>query len=214
MSSTGEKRSVSTDALETLGTIIGEGAGRDAIHLAVEPAVAAEFLSPGMHVGFVEDGVGVTGCKQFLGIVDPFLTNNVVKGERFWLVVYPRQITSLRHVWSHPAFPESGQAVDSPEKADSEAWLRHFCDTHDCPDYETVMSVISSEHGVQLGDPEYYGVTRLSEIDTMFGDEGRTFITFKGVDAHCDVPNEFWDHAEIVVGRKLAHRPSYFSCTC
>lgn len=41
-SNTGDKRSVSTDALETLGTIIDDRAGRDAIHLAVEPVHAGE----------------------------------------------------------------------------------------------------------------------------------------------------------------------------
>ena len=39
-----DKRSVTTDALEPLGTIIGEGEKRDAIHLAVEPMTADERL--------------------------------------------------------------------------------------------------------------------------------------------------------------------------
>lgn len=37
-----DKRSVATDALETLGTIIDDKQKRDAIHLAVEPVVAGE----------------------------------------------------------------------------------------------------------------------------------------------------------------------------
>lgn len=35
-----DKRSIHTDALHTLGTIIGEGEKRDAIHIAVEPCIA------------------------------------------------------------------------------------------------------------------------------------------------------------------------------
>jgi hypothetical protein len=202
----GDKRSVSTDTLETLGTILGEGQGRDAIHLAVEPAIAAEDLMVGQHVGFKEGGMG--SCAETLGIVDPFLLEGPRKGERFWLVVYPRQITSLRHVWSHPAFPESDVAVAAPpihEKSVSEAWLRNFCETNDCPCYETVMEVITSEDGVQLGEPEYYGKTR---------NEGGEYLTFWGIDAHCAVPSEFWDHVEIVTGKKISQRPTYFSCSC
>jgi hypothetical protein len=55
MSATTEtnKHSVTTDALHTLGTILGAGEKRDAIHLAVEPAIAAETLHPGQDVGLV-----------------------------------------------------------------------------------------------------------------------------------------------------------------
>jgi hypothetical protein len=210
MSNSTDKRSVSTDALETLGTIIGEGAGRDAIHLAVEPAIAAGVLRPGQDVGFIGSRVGV--CASPVGIVDPFLKRRVQPGERFWLIVYPRQITSLRHVWTHPSFPETAPLVE-PRVAESEAWLRNFCGSNDCPCYETVMEVLASEHGVQLGDPEYYGVTSLSDVQIGYGD-GRSYIVFKGIDAHCNLPDEFWDHAEIVLGKKFPNRVSYFSCTC
>jgi len=128
-----DKRSVSTDALETLGTIIDSSAERDAIHLAVEPVVAAEKLYPGQDVGFVVGGVGKTSSP--LGIVDPFLKAPVQPGEVFWLVVYPRQITSLRHVWSHPAFPE---AVDAKSKKIAEAWLRQFL-ADGSPSYDEIM---------------------------------------------------------------------------
>lgn len=95
---------VNTDALETLGSIIDENAGRDAIHVAVEPAMAAQILRPGQHVGFV-GGLADPNSPDPVGIVDPFLRRPVQAGEHFWLLVYPRQVTSLRHVWEHPKFP-------------------------------------------------------------------------------------------------------------
>ena len=104
-----DKRSVSTDALETLGTApLAETEARDAIHLAVEPVIAGEKLFPGQDIGLMHTPQGycaVTRADKNLGIVDPFLKNPVMPGERFWLVVYPRQIRSLRHVWEHPDFP-------------------------------------------------------------------------------------------------------------
>ena len=93
-----DKRSVATDALETLGTIIDDTQKRDAIHLAVEPIVSVDdWLKPGDHVGLVEGGASAN-AKKFIGIVDPFLNEPVARGEWFWLVVYPRVINSLRHV--------------------------------------------------------------------------------------------------------------------
>lgn len=102
-----DKRSVSTDALETLGNII-EGGGRDAIHLAVEPIVAAEKLYPGQDIGIV-DGKATTKTDKKLGIVDPFIKGFVPEGAMFWLVVYPRRITSLRHIWTHPEFDDADE---------------------------------------------------------------------------------------------------------
>lgn len=83
------------------------GAGRDAIHLAVEPVVASERLPARQDIYLLPDGRAAKAHDgNGLGIVDPFLKQSVKTGEKFWLVVYPRQITSLRHVWSHPAFEE------------------------------------------------------------------------------------------------------------
>jgi len=100
-----DKRSVSTDALDTLGTIHMKEEKRDAIHLAVEPVMAGEDLRAGQDI-IVKDGVAYpTPPGEGLGIVDPFLRFGALKGERFWFVMYPRQVHSLRHVWEHPAFP-------------------------------------------------------------------------------------------------------------
>lgn len=103
-----DKRTVSTDALETLGMIHTRQEYRDAIHLAVEPVEAGQNLKAGDHIYLVEGkAYKITKYNvDALGIVDPFLPKGVKEGEKFWLVVYPRKITSLRHVWSHPDFPE------------------------------------------------------------------------------------------------------------
>jgi hypothetical protein len=100
-------RSVSTDALETLGNIIDANQGRDAIHLAVEPVEANQWLRPGQHVGRLENGRFGPDAEKTLGVVDPFIGTGVAPGQWFWLLLYPRQITSLRHVWTHPDFPDN-----------------------------------------------------------------------------------------------------------
>jgi hypothetical protein len=91
----------------TLGNLIdADRVGRDAIHMAIAPGVAAEELYPGQHVGFAEPG----NLRRFgpggphVGIVDPFLRGPVPVGAGFYVCLYPNTVTSLRHVWQHPAF--------------------------------------------------------------------------------------------------------------
>ena len=66
----GDKRTVATDALLTLGTIIGPAEKRDAIHLAVEPVIAGEKLRPGDHV-VVDSGLAVlVDPGKLVGVAD------------------------------------------------------------------------------------------------------------------------------------------------
>ena len=107
-----DKRSVTTDALAVLGTLIDDTVGRDAIHLAVEPVFAGEQLFPGQHIGVIDGQAYATNVNlKKVGIVDPFLTGGIPKGAKFLLVVFPRQITSLRHVWEHPDFPSDNDLL-------------------------------------------------------------------------------------------------------
>lgn len=203
---TENKHTVSTDALGTLGTIIDETAGRDAIHLAVEPVIAGERLAPGQHV-LIKDGVAVAGAAyaDAFGIVDPFLPRDVMPGERFWFVVYPRQITSLRHVWEHPMFPDKpAERALTPEeakdvdrirlrldKAASEQWLADFCANGSGPSYDSLMEALARADFTE----EYLHIND---------------------DAYGNIPDEFWDHVEAVIGRRLGpdERPEHFSCAC
>ncbi len=95
-----------------LGKLVTEtGARRDCVHVAIVPVTAACPLAPGQRGGFVKEGnTDLVGTARQdkpvepLGIVDPFLTEEVRPGERFYLFLFPGTITGMRHVWSHPSF--------------------------------------------------------------------------------------------------------------
>ena len=130
-----------------------------------------------------------------MGIVDPFLRNTVGIDERFWLVVYPREISSLRHVWEHHAFPASGEADElliGPDKHAAEKWLREF----------------AFDSGIEFD-------TLIRDCVTQ-GNDGNDFVTIGGEDASGSIPDLLWDHLEIYSGRSFprGHRPSFFSCSC
>lgn len=189
-----DKRKVSTDALETLGTIIGEGEGRDAIHLAVEPVIAGQRLRPGEDIG-IENGVAVINDNP-IGIVDPFLKEVVKKGQRFWLVIYPRQITSLRHVWSHPAFEDQPVTITESNKHTYEyetavVWVNNYANELGV-DYDDLM------HNAEAYIRNGYIWTR--------GDE------FEGV----YTKDEFWTHYATIKNITLDDEDTgnFFSCAC
>lgn len=190
MSTKTDKRSVVTDALETLGNCpIPDDSGRDAIHLAVEPVVAAEKMLPGDHVGLLSDGRASRRASKFVGIVDPFIRDTVQEGQHFWLVLYPRTITSLRHVWSHPDFPEDSATMKA--QIDAEQWLRNF--------------------GNSLG-LEFSELLDAARDYIKHGEYLNHGPRFEGE----YVPDEFWDHYEVFTGEKVDHddRGSFFSCAC
>jgi len=199
-----EKHTPTTDALDTLGTIISPKEKRDAIHLAVYPVKAGAILQAGDHVDLEGDVAVPTGINEGVGIVDPFLDTHVSEGEWFWLVIYPRQIHSLRHVWEHPAFPASGETdVVNPAavKAGSEQWIRNWIDTTGgAPSYYALMEKVKN----WVPDTD----------DDDCWDEG--YLHFNGTDAHGAIPQEFWYHAGIVLDKTFTQvkTPTYFSCSC
>ena len=214
------KHSVTTDALSTLGSIITPNEKRDAIHLAVEPVEAAHKLYAGMDVKLV-DGRAERAYDESegVGIVDPFLKSPVHVGEMFWLVVYPRQISSLRHVWEHPSFPSSGETDHIPTKGkkipkvvslpdpsieenrikaekldrmkvNAEDWLRGYADRIGLG-FDTLMDLVSEQYG-------------------------QGYLVSYGSDMSEEIPDEFWTQMSLYKGETYTSKEggSYFSCSC
>lgn len=89
-----------------LGKLITTKQFRDATHIAIQPVTAFENLEVGQDIGIhhYDDGIWFVWSKNPVGIVDPFLKEDVKKDEEFWLWLYPNTVTSLRHSWISPAF--------------------------------------------------------------------------------------------------------------
>lgn len=182
------KRKVSTDALETLGTIIGPDEKRDAIHLAVLPAKAGVSLIPGQSISLHSDRA--MPDADGLAIVDPFLSRTVVVGERFWAVLKPRLVTSLRHVWTHPEFPDEPVAANGNGN-EHEVWIRSFA--------------------ADLG----FTYDRLmAYAETWVECEEYTYDNSETYKAHWDKFPEFWSHYEAITGNAPKERESFFTCSC
>lgn len=234
-----DSRSTHTDALATLGTILKPGEKRDAIHLGVEPCIAKETLKPGAHVGFWEDGKcvnvfeGIPCSPKPVGIVDPFLEKPVLPGESFWLIVYPRQITSLRHVWEHPDFPDSGETggaqlltkkTRKPRNAKVEAQPEPVkeVDLDNLPDHaakmllliddevakakqriEQVASHLQVDYEVLMSHAERY-----QEKDWHYWTQGSNF---EGE----TIPDSFWeDYKKVKAIDGEVKTGSFLSCSC
>lgn len=209
-----------------LGQIItGDGPEirRDAVHIAVIPMIADEELRAGDSVALTADRTRAfrrhrsislwsnenkeseqVTLAGSIGIVDPFLITEVKQGERFWLFIYPGQVTTLQHHWTHPAFildyvkpaPDATPATDVPDKAASERWLRAYALRYwqySDPDegYRKLLEQMSN------GTPTYEGTIEMHSRGDLHDAE------------------ELKKHAEIVLGKKIDYDGfEYFSCIC
>lgn len=196
-----------------LGKVITKGQKRDATHIAVCPVWAGEgeTLKPGDHIRLVagSDRIVVKcGPEESIGIVDPFLLE-VPEYACFWMWLKPGTITSLRHDWSHPAFPQEDYLSRSElqfSKEESEAWLREFCKYVDCPGFDIVIAAATNKK-LESVDPEYY-----PEAYTNDGE----YLYFGGRDAHGNIPQEFWWHVENYTGVEIPYekKATEFTCSC
>jgi len=189
------------EAQLTVGQILQSEARRDAIHFAVAPCVAAEALKPGTHIS-VDGRAKPSGDDAAVGIVDPFLTRAVLSGERFWLFLYPNTITTLRHVWEHPAFAQESQPFVPAGASAEERRLREIADAIGC-DYFDMMA--GADTWVETSKDSKWG----GEYLTQHGSEGWR----DDFPAYVD---EFWRLYDVVRRTNVPaeHRESFFFCSC
>ncbi len=219
-----DKRTPHTDALETLGMIHQHDEKRDAIHLAVFPVEAGDDgLWPGSDIKLSKATGRAISCERSdpdaVGIVDPFLDSEVHKGQRFWLVLYPRTIRSLRHVWEHPAFPNqdpgdevvitstaTGVEITDAQIADAKAMLGDPQElgkrivAEIARDFDVTYEWLMDETDQAQRDPSHYAYH--PENSGKF--EGES------------LPDRFWDAYADAKGipRSSVRRENYFTCSC
>ena len=165
---------------------------RDAVHVAIIPMEAAELLRPGQRVGIVNGKAGPS--EVTLGIVDPYLTDIVSKGEKFWLCLLPNTVTGMKHHWEHPRFAENLIQAQETSKENSEKWLR---------DYASRMN--SHEDKEQAFETLIRGLKEQS-------------LFAHGTDLHgfyeLDDSEYLKKHAEIYLGISINWEEFEFSCSC
>lgn len=206
------------DAVATMGTILSDDAGgRDAVHVAVFSAFLKQDLKPGQYVSIVEHAerdvevIPVKGHRAGVAIVDPFLPKTIDAGERFWAYLYPRTITSLSHKWGHPAFEavDSAGYVPPSAKLQSEAWLKDWAAQAGGPEYSELINT-----AILLANTKGESSPLSISDDYAHSSWDDEYWHFSGMDAHGEIPPEFWGHLENVTGLKFEKRPGYFSCSC
>ncbi len=191
-----------------LGTVPKADDLRDAVHIAIIPACAAEFLEGGSPVKLnTENKAQACSPEEAIGIVDPFIQSqcDVEEGEWFWLCLYPKTITGLRHDWEHPSFPETTPFpqttkeanVMSDEKLFSKKWLEGYVRTH-CPYWRSKP------------DGGYSEFLRHVDRRTIFYYGSGCHSLDEVADA-----DELFDHLSIVLGRRInAEYFEEFGCSC
>lgn len=199
-------------ALDSLGEILLADPGRDAVHLATYAVVAGERLFPGQHIGITSGNIASASAPKLLGIVDPFLQATVYPSQMFWMLLYPRTITSLRHVWTHPAFETEvtnlviDEAPSTPifDIEIAKANVRKIASDAGT-DYEHIMSAITGSRMLENNDGYTLGGSNDGEYLTIYGD-----------DAYGEIPDTLWQDIEIITGKPIPvhERPTYFSCSC
>lgn len=169
-----------------LGTSPNGDEGRDAVHVAIMPAIAAQTLSLGCPVKL--NACGQAERSDFgdaIGIVDPFLrrhpTYAITAGSWFWLCLYPKTITGLRHVWEHPLIPLSHSpsdqcdAQESTAKSEAKQWLKFYVQKNcpylrDQPDsgYSEFINHVVNERWIYYNGRSCHCLADVDDADELF----------------------------------------------
>jgi hypothetical protein len=187
------------DPIKTIGTFLQGGEERDAIHIAIFPAIVDEdCLRAGQPVRLVYGKTNHVAaedyfCDKAIGIIDPFLPQAARLGDRVWAFLKPNSVTGMRHHWALPA-------IDNPPAPATEAekWLRQFAEKWNF-DWQDMMRAATKP----LGEQDYitaFGKDLHGQNDLDAGDELM-----------------FWEMMEDLTGKRFsaAHRKEIeWSCSC
>ncbi len=172
---------------DVLGKLADPKADKDAIHVAIIPVTCSHVkVHPGEPLKVRSGAVDKAGDEDWDGIVDPFLTRPVMPGERFYMLMKPGSITSLRHDWDHPAFKSSDEEAEM-------GWVREFAAA-----LGIAFDTLWEGAGEYSDDENYYVSTGSIEV---YGD-GEDWV-------------KFWEIFCRRTGKKMPDSVGgFFSCAC
>lgn len=163
---------------------------RDAIHLACIPCVAGHALRPADRVTLV-DGAAVMTTGKAVGIVDPFRSDAILRGTKFWLCLLPGTVVGMRHHWQHVDFDDDGFAkpAESDRKIAAKVWL---------------------EEQAENLEMEFSDL-----VDSELVDGGFILKSEDARDHWYEIRDEFWEKLETYLGHAIPEdNRGGFTCSC
>ncbi len=187
--------------------------GRDAIHIAVIPVIAAEKLYPSQKISCNDLLYAVSdNSDRYMGIVDPFLTSPLFKEDKFYMMLKQDSITGLKHVWSHPIIDsickdrlenEEDVMDDTSRISDSMIWMRNFAKKLNMT-YSSLMLLADN-----MFEGENYKIDSNGNITDYGGEDARDLWYSESI--------QFWIHYAIIRNLppiKETDDLGGFSCAC
>lgn len=176
---------------------------RDAIHIAVIPLEAHDEIDRGAFIRLKLNGKA-TQCEgdESIGVADPYISDWCIEpGQKFWACLKPGSITSLRHEWTHPAFPAAALTLDPNSIAGQVARKLG----------ETESERYIKDEGVEID----LTFEEMLQVARDYAKNGNYHNTGSN-EAQLRDAAQFWKHYEIVTGEKVPNssKDSFFSCSC
>jgi hypothetical protein len=175
-----------------LGELLKGGEERDAIHIAILPVTAHTYIPAGAQIFIRPDLTAILSGKSN-AVADPFLKEQIRPGEKFYALLNPYTIESLRHEWVHKDFPNQNSPAEIEKSLE---WMKVYADEMGEDSWGGKMDVDTLLRGaddwIKDGDYLRWG------FDTDY------------------IEDEFWKHYEIIRGVVVPDnkREDFFSCSC
>jgi hypothetical protein len=182
-----------------LGSFASAMSKRDAIHIAILPAILRHDMYGGddVEIKIINGEICAMGTSDTnnkpQGIVDPWLFrngNSLPAGTRAFILLDPGTITSLRHEWTHPGIPNAPPA----DKLASMLTIGRLAEKLGGFSAEDVIH--QAEKAIRKGD-DY----------VCMGNDLSNWLDNQEVD-------EFWEHFTAITGQARPAGMNGFTCAC
>lgn len=164
---------------------------RDAIHIPVVQVICDEdHLDAGQRIA-LRAGTDLAYKEEYrsTGVVDPYLDGSLMRGDKFWMFLFPGTVTGMVHQWKHPEFTHL--EASSP----AEQWLRDFAERW-AMDFNELVTEAGGQGGNRWVTAHGHDLHKAEEIEDI---------------------DDMYYHLEQYLGRRISpkqRREMNWSCSC